>query len=65
MYSQAVQVDNLTVDDFKYGQWYGKAKLLKQYADSNYIPALVIVSQGSSYRDSMVFDSEIFNDDEF
>lgn len=65
MYSQAVQVDNLTVDDFKYGQWYGKAKLLREYADSNYIPVLVIASQGDNYKESMIFNNEVFNDDEF
>ena len=44
MYSQNVQVDNITDDDFKYGQWYGKAQLLKRYADANYIPVLAIAT---------------------
>lgn len=65
MYSQNVQVDNITEDDFRYGQWYGKAKLLKRYADANYIPVLAVATQGNSYKESMTFNNSVFNDSSF
>lgn len=50
MYNTTVQVDKLTVDDFRYGQWYAQAKPLKSYADANYIPVLAIATQGNGYQ---------------
>lgn len=65
VYTQNVQVDNLTVNDFRYGQWYGNAKMLKPYADANYIPVLAIATQGDNYRESMKFNNDVFNNAEF
>jgi len=50
MYNTTVQVDKLTIDDFRYGQWYAQAKPLKSYADANYIPVLAIATQGNGYQ---------------
>lgn len=44
VYNTVVQVDRITVNDFRYGQWYAEAKQLKAYADSNYIPVLAIAT---------------------
>lgn len=65
VYTQNVQVDNLTVNDFRYGQWYGNAKMLKPYADANYIPVLAIATQGDNHRESMQFNNDVFNNSEF
>lgn len=38
IYNQTIQVDHITVDDFRYGQWYFNARELKAFADANSIP---------------------------
>ena len=65
LYHQAVQVDHITIDDFKYGQWYSNAQQLCQYADANYMPVLVVLTQGSSQKESTTFNSNVFNDPVF
>ena len=61
-YNTNVQVDKITENDFRYGQWYSKARLLHDYAVENCIPVLAIATQGSTYEDSNVFNESVFDD---
>ncbi len=63
IYEQTVQVDRLTVDDFRYNQWYYNAEQLRKYADQNYLP--VLVEFGSKNCGPCEDFSAIFNNKEF
>lgn len=63
-YVQMQVIDNRTVNDFKYGQWYGNAKELKEFADKNHVPVMVeIGSEGCPPCND--FNSNIFQDSDF
>lgn len=63
-YNQMQVVDNTTIDDFKYGQWYGNVRELKQFADVNHIPVMVeIGSEGCP--PCQTFNASVYQDDGF
>ena len=61
IYDQTVQVDRITVDDFRFGQWYRNAEQLKAYADLHNLP--VLLEFGSkSCPPCEDFTVDVFND---
>lgn len=64
IYERSPQVDHITVDDFRYGQWYSNAQQIREYADKHNLP--VLVEFGSSacppceQFHANVFSSEVF-----
>lgn len=65
IYEPEIEVDDITTDDFRFGQWYGNAKELREFAEKHSIP--VFLEIGSEYGCSTCnqFDSMIFNTKEF
>lgn len=64
IYNQSIQVDRITIDDFRYGQWYYNAKQLREYADINHLP--VFVEFGSkNCGPCETFAAKVFNSSRF
>lgn len=64
IYDQTTQVDKITVDDFRLGQWYKNAEQLKAYADLHHLP--VLIEFGSkSCPPCEDFTVDVFNSSEF
>lgn len=60
VYQQMEQVDMITTDNFKVGQWYYNAQYLKQFADKNYLP--VLCELGSTACPPCTdFDNKVFS----
>lgn len=65
-YTPPIYVDNITVNDFKYDQWYGNAEQLKQFADQNNVPVFAVATlPNNSDAASKAFDQQVFSNPEF
>ena len=58
-------VDDITVDNFKYGQWYSNATYLKEFADNNHVPVFAIATPPLTNAAANKLYNDVFKSQQF